>query len=157
MAVDTPHRHLFGMWARRPRDVICTPGSIVAVRPLKDGVIADFDITASMLQSFIRKACGGSKFARPRVIICIPLGVTAVERWPSRRLPSRAPGRSPIIEEPMAAAIGAGLPVAEATGSMVVDIGGGIQRGGGHLLGGIVAGKSGPGGETSSIPPSSSM
>ena len=63
------------------KDVIGrTPGSIVAVRPLKDGVIADFDITASMLQSFIRKACGGSKFARPRVIICIPSGVTAVER-----------------------------------------------------------------------------
>ena len=100
------------------KDVIGrTPGSIVAVRPLKDGVIADFDITASMLQSFIRKACGGSKFARPRVIICIPSGVTA-------------------------AAMGAGLPVAEATGSMVVDIGGGTSEVAVISLGGIVAAKS---------------
>ena len=126
------------------KDVIGrTPGSIVAVRPLKDGVIADFDITASMLQSFIRKACGGSKFARPRVIICIPSGVTAVERRAVKEAAFKAGAwQVSIIEEPMAAAIGAGLPVAEATGSMVVDIGGGTSEVAVISLGGIVAAKS---------------
>ena len=109
------------------KDVIGrTPGSIVAVRPLKDGVIADFDITASMLQSFIRKACGGSKFARPRVIICIPSGVTAVERRAVKEAAFKAGARQvSIIEEPMAAAIGSGIDIREPTGHMVVDIGGG--------------------------------
>ena len=106
-----------------------TPGSIVAVRPLKDGVIADFDITASMLQIFIRKVCNNSVLARPRIIICIPSGVTEVERRAVREAAFKAGAKHvSIIEEPMAAAIGAGLPVAEATGSMVVDIGGGTSE-----------------------------
>ena len=106
------------------KDVIGrTPGSIVAVRPLKDGVIADFDITASMLQIFIKKACSNSLFAKPRVVICIPSGVTEVERRAVKEAAQKAGSKSvAIIEEPMAAAIGAGLPVAEATGNMVVDI-----------------------------------
>ncbi len=120
-----------------------TPSSIVAVRPLKDGVIADFDITASMLQIFIKKVCGSILFARPRVIICIPSGVTEVERRAVRSAAIKAGARQvAIIEEPMAAAIGAGLPVAEATGSMVVDIGGGTSEVAVISLGGIVTAKS---------------
>ena len=126
------------------KDVIGrTPGSIVAVRPLKDGVIADFDITASMLQIFIKKACSSSPFCRPRVVICIPSGVTEVERRAVKEAAEKAGSKSvAIIEEPMAAAIGAGLPVAEAVGSMVVDIGGGTSEVAVISLGGIVAAKS---------------
>ncbi len=126
------------------KDVIGrTPGSIVAVRPLKDGVIADFDITANMLQIFIKKAFNNSMFAKPRVVICIPSGVTAVERRAVRAAAFKAGARHvSIIEEPMAAAIGAGLPVAEATGSMVVDIGGGTSEVAVISLGGIVSAKS---------------
>ena len=102
------------------------PGSIVAVRPLKDGVIADFDITAAMLQSFIRQACGSTLLARPRVVICVPSGVTEVERRAVRQAAAKAGARQvTVIEEPMAAAIGSGLPTADAVGSMIVDIGGG--------------------------------
>jgi len=120
-----------------------TPGSIVAVRPLKDGVIADFDITASMIQIFIKKAFNGKMFSKPRVIICIPSGVTAVEKRAVREAAIKAGARKvSVIEEPMAAAIGAGLPVAEATGSMVVDIGGGTTEVAVLSLGGIVAAKS---------------
>ena len=120
-----------------------TPGSIVAVRPLKDGVIADFDITASMLQIFIKRVFNNSIFARPRVIICIPSGVTEVERRAVREAAFKAGAKHVwIIEEPMAAAIGAGLPVAEASGSMVVDIGGGTSEGAVISLGGIVAARS---------------
>lgn len=112
------------------KDVIGrTPGSIVAVRPLKDGVIADFDITVSMLQEFIRRAVNKSMFSRPNVVICIPSGVTEVERRAVRDGAAKAGAKKvSIIEEPMAAAIGAGLPVAEPTGSMVVDIGGGTAE-----------------------------
>lgn len=120
-----------------------TPGSIVAVRPLKDGVIADFDITASMLQIFIKKVCGSGMFVRPRVVICIPSGVTEVERRAVREASLKAGARQVlVIEEPMAAAIGAGLPVSEATGSMVVDIGGGTSEVAVISLGGIVAARS---------------
>ena len=120
-----------------------TPGSIVAIRPLKDGVIADFDITASMLQIFIKKALNNSLFTKPRVIICIPSGVTAVERRAVKEAAIKAGAKQvSIIEEPMAAAIGAGLPIAEATGSMVVDIGGGTSEVAVISLGGIVASRS---------------
>ena len=103
-----------------------TPGSIVALRPLTDGVIADFNITAEMLKHFIRNAVQSNLFSRPRVIICIPSGVTEVERRAVENAARQAGGGVvDLIEEPMAAALGAGLPVAEATGSMVIDIGGG--------------------------------
>ena len=103
-----------------------TPGSIVALRPLTDGVIADFSITAEMLKHFIRNAVQSNLFSRPRVIICIPSGVTDVERRAVENAARQAGGGVvDLIEEPMAAALGAGLPVAEATGSMVIDIGGG--------------------------------
>lgn len=106
-----------------------TPGSITAVRPLKDGVIADFDITSDMLKEFIRRAMSSSPFTKARVMICIPSGVTEVERRAVHDAARSAGARQvSLIEEPMAAAIGAGLPVAEATGSMVVDIGGGTAE-----------------------------
>ncbi|MCH5298536.1 MAG: rod shape-determining protein [Ruminococcus sp.] len=113
------------------RDMIGrTPGSIVAVRPLKDGVIADFDITATMLKHFIRKAAKPGLFSKPRIVICMPTGVTEVERRAVENAAVQASGSKNItlIEEPMAAAIGAGMPVDEPTGSMVVDIGGGTSE-----------------------------
>ena len=106
-----------------------TPGSIVAVRPLKDGVIADFDITATMLKHFIRQTVKPSIFSKPKVIVCIPSGVTDVERRAVEDTARQAgAGDVRLIEEPMAAAIGAGLPVFEPTGSLVVDIGGGTSE-----------------------------
>ena len=106
-----------------------TPGSIVAVRPLKDGVIADFDVTASMLKYFICKSVRSMFFSKPRVVICIPSGVTEVEKRAVEDAAKQAgAGVVELIEEPMAAAIGAGLPVSEPTGSMVVDIGGGTSE-----------------------------
>ena len=120
-----------------------TPGSIVAVRPLKGGVIADFNITADMLKAFIRKAMNNSPFARANVLICIPSGVTEVER---RAVFAAAKGAGAkevrLIEEPMAAAIGAGLPVGEPTGSMVVDIGGGTSEVAVISLGDVVTSRS---------------
>ena len=119
------------------------PNSILAVRPLKDGVIADFDITAAMLQSFIRQACGSRLFVRPRVVICVPSGVTEVERRAVRQAAAKAGARQvTVIEEPMAAAIGAGLPTAEPVGSMIVDIGGGTAVVAVISLSGIVASRS---------------
>ncbi len=126
------------------KDVIGrTPGSIVAVRPLKDGVIADFEITTTMLQEFIKKALKGSMFAKAHVIICIPSGVTAVERRAVKEAAENAGAKKVnIIEEPMAAAIGAGLPVSEPQGSMIVDIGGGTSEVAVISLGGIVTSRS---------------
>ncbi len=106
-----------------------TPGSITAVRPLKDGVIADFEITSDMLKEFIRMAINKSPFSKARVLICIPSGVTEVERKAVHDAARSAGAKYvSLIEEPMAAAIGAGLPVSEAIGSMVVDIGGGTSE-----------------------------
>ncbi|MBQ3888194.1 MAG: rod shape-determining protein, partial [Clostridia bacterium] len=120
-----------------------TPGSIVAVRPLKDGVIADFDMTSDMLKEFIKRAISGSPFNRARVMICIPSGVTEVERRAVHDAAKSAGARYvSLIEEPMAAAIGAGLPVLEATGSMIVDIGGGTSEVAVISLGDIVTSKS---------------
>lgn len=120
-----------------------TPGSIVAVRPLKDGVIADFDVTAAMLKRFVNIALKGSFFSRVRMVICIPSGVTEVE---SRAVVDAAKmaGASEIdlVEEPMAAAVGAGLPVAEATGNMIVDVGGGTSEVAVISLGDIVTAQS---------------
>lgn len=106
-----------------------TPGSITAMRPLRNGVIADFDVTTEMLRKFIQKALGGSFLAKARVVICIPSGVTEVERRNVHDVALEAGARYvSLIEEPMAAAIGAGLPVNEAKGSMIVDIGGGTAE-----------------------------
>lgn len=120
-----------------------TPGSIQAVRPLKDGVIADFDVTADMLKAFIRRAISGSIFSKARVMICIPSGVTEVERRAVHDAARSAGAKYvSLIEEPMAAAIGAGLPVTEATGSMVVDIGGGTSEVAVISLGDVVTSRS---------------
>lgn len=120
-----------------------TPGSIVAVRPLKDGVIADFDVTTAMLKRFVSVALKGSFFSRVRMVICIPTGVTEVE---SRAVYDAAKQAGAydidLIEEPMAAAVGAGLPVQEATGNMVVDIGGGTSEIAVISLGDIVTAQS---------------
>ncbi len=106
-----------------------TPGSISAIRPLKDGVIADFDITEAMLGYFIRKALGKRNFFKPRVVIAIPSGITAVEKRAVYNSAERAGARRVyLVEEPMAAGIGAGLPIAEPCASMVVDIGGGTTE-----------------------------
>ncbi len=130
VAVDIRNDSVLAVGAQA-RDMIGrTPDSIVAVRPLKDGVIADFDITATMLKHFIKKVAKPGIFSKPRIIICMPTGVTEVERRAVERAAVQASGSKNImlIEEPMAAAIGAGLPVDEPTGSMVVDIGGGTAE-----------------------------
>lgn len=122
-----------------------TPGNIVAVRPMKDGVIADYETTTTMLKHFIRQALKNkSPFAgKPRVIVCVPSGITAVENRAVLDATVQAGAReAQTIEEPMAAAIGAGLPVGEPTGSMVVDIGGGTTEVAIISLGGIVASRS---------------
>jgi len=120
-----------------------TPGSIVAVRPLKDGVIADFDVTAAMLKRFVRQAMKGSFFSRVRMVICVPSGVTEVESRAVRDAAEKA-GASDVdlIEEPMAAAVGAGLPVWDAAGSMIVDVGGGTSEVAVISLGDIVTSQS---------------
>ena len=120
-----------------------TPGSIQAVRPLKDGVIADFDVTAAMLKRFIREALKNAYLTRANVVICIPSGVTEVERRAVEDAAKQAGARYvELIEEPMAAAIGAGMPVWEPTGSMVVDIGGGTSEVAVISLGDIVTARS---------------
>ncbi|MCI2235439.1 MULTISPECIES: rod shape-determining protein [Helicobacter] len=120
-----------------------TPGSILAVRPMKDGVIADFDMTEKMIRHFIEKAHRRKALMRPRIIVCVPYGLTGVERKAVRESAMSAGAREVfLIEEPMAAAIGAGLPVKEPKGSLVVDIGGGTTEIGVISLGGLVISKS---------------
>ena len=120
-----------------------TPGSIVAQRPLKDGVIADIDATSAMLKYFVKKSINPTFLSKPRIVICIPSGVTEVERRAVKEAAQQAGAkRVSIIEEPMAAAIGAGLPVAEPMGSMIVDIGGGTSEVAIISLGGIVTARS---------------
>lgn len=143
VAVDTKTDEVRSVGHEAKAVIGRTPGSIMAVRPLKDGVIADFDITANMLARFIKKVCGNSMFFRPRVVICIPSGVTEVERRAVKEAALKAGARQvSVIEEPMAAAIGAGLPISEPSGSMVVDIGGGTSEVAVISLGGIVAARS---------------
>ena len=117
-----------------------TPGNIVAIRPLKDGVIADFDTTERMLRYFIQKVHRRSYLAKPRIVVCVPSGITGVEQRAVKDAGYAAGARKVyIIEEPMAAAIGAGLPIHEPTGNMVVDIGGGTTEVAVISLGGIVS------------------
>ncbi|HDM75985.1 MAG TPA: rod shape-determining protein [Deltaproteobacteria bacterium] len=120
-----------------------TPGNIVAIRPMKDGVIADFEVAEAMLRHFIRKVHNRRSLVRPRIIICIPSGVTQVEKRAVRESAESAGAREVfLIEEPMAAAIGAGLPITEPTSNMVVDIGGGTTEVAVISLAGIVYSKS---------------
>lgn len=120
-----------------------TPGNIIAVRPLKDGVIADFDVTQAMLKHFIKRVAHVSIFSKPRVVVCVPSGVTEVEKRAVEEATYTAGAKEAfLMEEPMAAAIGANLPVGEPSGSMVVDIGGGTSEVAVISLGGIVTSKS---------------
>lgn len=129
VAVDVKNDMVLAVGAQAKEMIGRTPGSIIAVRPLKDGVIADFDVTASMLKYFITSTVKSMFFSKPKVIICIPSGVTEVEKRAVEDAAKQAgAGIVDLIEEPMAAAIGAGLPVSEPTGSMVVDIGGGTSE-----------------------------
>lgn len=120
-----------------------TPGSIVAIRPMKDGVIADFEITEAMLRHFIRKVHNRKTLVRPRIMICVPSGITEVEKRAVRESAESAGAREIfLIEEPMAAAIGSGLPITEPSGNMVVDIGGGTTEVAVISLAGIVYSRS---------------
>jgi rod shape-determining protein MreB and related proteins len=142
VAVDsrTGDVHAVGLEAKRMLGR--TPGTISAIRPLKDGVIADFDVTEQMLRHFIQKV-HQNRFAHPRVVVCVPSGVTGVEKRAVEEACLSAGARQAyLIEEPMAAAIGAGLPVAEPMGSMVVDVGGGTSEVAVISLGGIVVSQS---------------
>lgn len=143
VAVEKDSKEVLAVGAEAKRMIGRTPGNIIAIRPMKDGVIADFDITQAMLKFFIKKAIQNKAFVRPRVVIGVPSGVTAVEKRAVVDAAVQAGAREAyLIEEPMAAAIGAGLPVQEATGSMVVDIGGGTAEVAIISLGGIVVSRS---------------
>lgn len=120
-----------------------TPANIVAVRPLRDGVISDYDVTERMLKYFIKKTCGNSRFFRPRIMVCVPSGVTEVEKRAVREAATQAGGKDVyLMEEPIAAAIGAGLDISRPDGVMVIDIGGGTTDIAVISLGGIVASSS---------------
>lgn len=130
VAIDIRSDNVLAVGSQAKDMIGRTPSSIVAVRPLKDGVITDLKITAKMLQHFIKKAVKPGIFSKPRVIICMPTGCTEVERKAVEDAAYQAGAKPPVImiEEPMAAAIGAGMPVDEPSGSMVVDIGGGTSE-----------------------------
>src|SRR5207248_1025418 len=143
VAIRKDHKQALAVGAEAKDMIGKTPGNIVAIRPLKDGVIADFDTAEVMLKHFIAKVHERGRLMRPRMVIGIPSGVTGVERRAVMEAAFQAGAREVyLIEEPMAAAIGAGLPVAEPTGCMVVDIGGGTTEVAVISLGGVVAWRS---------------
>src|SRR5438445_6878 len=143
VAINSLNGAILAVGAEAKRMIGRTPRHIRAVRPLKDGVIADFDVTEKMLRYFIQRVHKRRLLAKPRVVVCVPSGITGVEQRAVEEATIAAGSRRAyIIEEPMAAAIGAGLPIHEPTGNMVVDIGGGTTEvagisGGGALLRGL--------------------
>jgi rod shape-determining protein MreB len=138
VAIDHASGEVHAVGVEAKRMLGRTPGTISAIRPLKDGVIADFDVTEQMLRHFIQKV-HQHRFAHPRVVVCVPSGVTGVEKRAVEEAARNAGARDAfLIEEPMAAAIGAGLPVSEPTGNMIVDVGGGTSEVAVISLGGIV-------------------
>ena len=142
VAIDSRSGEVHAVGIEAKRMLGRTPGTIQAIRPLKDGIIADFDVTEQMLRHFIQKV-HQSRWAHPRVVVCVPSGVTGVEKRAVEEACLSAGARQAyLIEEPMAAAIGAGLPVSEPTGSMIVDIGGGTSEVAVISLGGIVTSQS---------------
>src|SRR5512140_2596913 len=139
VALNTNTGKIVAVGAEAKRMIGRTPGNIVAVRPLKDGVIADFDVTERMLRYFIQEMRRRTHLAKPRLVVAVPSGITGVEQSAVKEAGHQAGARRVyIIEEPMAAAIGAGLPIHEPTGNMVVDIGGGTTEVAVISLGGIV-------------------
>jgi rod shape-determining protein MreB len=143
VAIRSDTKQVLAVGEEAKRMIGRTPGNIVAIRPMKDGVIADFDVTQEMLKYFIRKAIKKTFPIHPRVVVCVPSGVTEVEKRAVEEATRQAGAREAyLVEEPMAAAIGAGLPVHEPTGSMIVDIGGGTCEVAIISLGGIVTSKS---------------
>jgi rod shape-determining protein MreB len=143
VALNTNNGQVVAVGVEAKRMIGRTPGNIVAVRPLKDGVIADFDVTERMLRYFIQKVHRRTRMARPRIVVAVPSGITGVEQSAVKEAGHQAGARKVyIIEEPMAAAIGAGMPVNEPTGNMVVDIGGGTTEVAVISLGGIVTSQS---------------
>ncbi len=143
VALNTNSGQVVAVGVEAKRMIGRTPGNIVAVRPLKDGVIADFDVTERMLRYFIQKVHRRTRMAKPRIVVAVPSGITGVEQSAVKEAGHQAGARKVyIIEEPMAAAIGAGLPVNEPTGNMVVDIGGGTTEVAVISLGGIVTSQS---------------
>ena len=143
VAINTKNNAILAVGTEAKAMIGRTPGHIVAIRPLKDGVIADFDTTEKMLRYFVHKVHRRQFMAKPRVVVCVPSGITGVERRAVVESTYRAGARSAfIIEEPMAAAIGVGLPVHEPAGNMVVDIGGGTTEVAVVALGGIVTSQS---------------
>jgi rod shape-determining protein MreB and related proteins len=143
VALNTNNGQIVAVGVEAKRMIGRTPGNIVAIRPLKDGVIADFDVTERMLRYFIQKVHRRTRMAKPRIVVAVPSGITGVEQSAVKEAGYQAGARRVyIIEEPMAAAIGAGLPVNEPTGNMVVDIGGGTTEVAVISLGGIVTSQS---------------
>jgi len=143
VAVNRKIKHVLAVGNEAKDMVGKTPGAIVAIRPLKNGVIADFEVTQAMLKYFIKKVCKDGLFGKPRVVICVPSGVTEVEERAVQEAALQAGVREAfLLEEPMAAAIGAKLPIEDASGSMIVDIGGGTSEVAVISLGGIVVSKS---------------
>jgi rod shape-determining protein MreB len=143
VAINTKTGAILAVGSEAKQMIGRTPAHIVAIRPLKDGVIADFDVTEKMLRYFIQKVHRRSFLAKPRCVVCVPSGITGVEQRAVEEATISAGARSAfIIEEPMAAAIGAGLPVHEPTGNMIVDIGGGTTEVAVVSLGGIVTSQS---------------
>ncbi|HEY9524814.1 MAG TPA: rod shape-determining protein [Thermopolyspora sp.] len=143
VAINTTTGKIVAIGVEAKRMIGRTPGNVVAVRPLKDGVIADFDVTERMLRYFIQQVHRRSLFAKPRIIVAVPSGITGVEQRAVKEAGYQAGARRVyIVEEPMAAAIGAGLPVHEPTGNMVVDIGGGTTEVAIISMGGIVTSQS---------------
>jgi len=143
VAIDTQKSTVLAVGDEAKKMIGRTPGNVVAVRPLRDGVIADFDVTETMLKYFIKKAAPSRWFNKPRIIVGVPSGITGVEKRAVLDATYNAGAREAyLIEEPMAAAIGADLPVSEPTGSMIVDIGGGTTEVAVISLGGIVVAKS---------------
>ncbi|MDQ3502824.1 MAG: rod shape-determining protein [Actinomycetota bacterium] len=143
VAMDTKTNGIVAVGTEAKRMIGRTPSNIVAIRPLRDGVIADFETTERMLRYFIQKVHKRRHFAKPRIVVCVPSGITGVEQRAVKDAGYQAGARRVyIIEEPMAAAIGAGLPVHEPTGNMVVDVGGGTTEVAVISLGGIVTSQS---------------
>lgn len=139
VAINKDTNEILAVGSDAKRMIGRTPGNIAAVRPLREGVISDYDVTEKMLQYFIRKTCGGNRFFKPRLIVCVPSGVTEVEKRAVKEAALQAGGRNVyLIEEPVAAAIGAGIDITGPEGVMIIDIGGGTTDIAVISMGGIV-------------------